>query len=31
MVSGEEASLSIRTLLENMEGSAFTGDFEGKV
>jgi hypothetical protein len=29
--SGDEASLSIGTLLGNMEGGSFTGDFEGKV
>jgi hypothetical protein len=29
--SGDEASLSIRTLLGNMEGGSFTRDFEGKV
>ena len=28
--SGDEASLSIGTLLGNMEGGSFTGDFEGK-
>jgi len=31
IVSGDEASLPIGTLLENMEGSSFTGDFEGKM
>jgi hypothetical protein len=30
IVSGDEASLSIGTLLENMEGGSFTRDFEGK-
>jgi hypothetical protein len=29
--SGDEASLSIGTLLGNMEGDSFNGDFEGKV
>jgi hypothetical protein len=29
--SGDEASLSTGTLLGNMEGGSFTGDFEGKV
>jgi len=29
--SGDEASLSLGTLLGNMEGGSFTGDFEGKV
>jgi hypothetical protein len=29
--TGDDASLSIGTLLENMEGGSFTGDFEGKV
>jgi hypothetical protein len=29
--SGDEASLSIATLLGNMVGGSFTGDFEGKV
>ena len=29
--SGDEASLSIGTLLGNVEGGSFTGDFEGKV
>jgi len=29
--SGNEASLSIGTLLGNMEGSSFSGDFQGKV
>jgi hypothetical protein len=29
--SGDEASLSIATLLGNMEGGSFTRDFEGKV
>jgi hypothetical protein len=29
--SGGEASLSIGTLLGNMEGGSFTRDFEGKV
>jgi len=28
---GDEASLSIGTLLEDMEGGSFTGDSEGKV
>jgi hypothetical protein len=27
--SGDEASLSIGTLLGNVEGAQFTGDFEG--
>ena len=30
-VSGDEVSLSIGTLLANMEGGSFAGDFEGKV
>jgi hypothetical protein len=30
IVSGDEASLSMRTLLENMERGSFTRDFEGK-
>jgi hypothetical protein len=29
--SGDEASVSRGTLLGNMEGSVFTGDFEGKM
>jgi hypothetical protein len=29
--SGDEASLSIGTLVGNMEGGSFTRDFEGKV
>jgi hypothetical protein len=29
--SGDEASLSIRTLLGNMEGGSFTGNFDGKM
>jgi len=29
--SGDEASLSIGTLLGNMEGGSFTRDFEGEV
>ena len=29
--SGDEASLSIETLLGNMEGGSFTWDFEGEV
>jgi hypothetical protein len=29
--SGDEASLSIGTLLGDVEGGSFTGDFEGKV
>jgi len=29
--SGDEASLTIGTLLGNMEGGSFTGDVEGKV
>jgi hypothetical protein len=29
--SGDEASISIGTLLGNMEGGSFTGEFEGKV
>jgi len=29
--SGDEASLSIGTLLGNTERGSFTGDFEGKV
>jgi len=28
--SGDKASLSIGTLLGNMEGVSFTGEFEGK-
>jgi len=28
--SGDEASLSMGTLMGNMVGGAFTGDFEGK-
>jgi len=31
IVSGDEASLSIATLWENMEGGSFTRNFEGKV
>jgi len=31
MGSGDEASLSIGTLLGYMEGGSFTGNFEGKV
>jgi hypothetical protein len=30
-VSGDEIALSIGTLLGNMEGGSFDGDFEGKV
>jgi hypothetical protein len=29
--SGDEASLAIGTVLGNMEGGSFTGEFEGKV
>jgi hypothetical protein len=29
--SGDEASLSIGTLLEKVEVGSFTGDYEGKV
>jgi len=29
--SRDEASLSVGTLLGNMEGGSFTGDFEGNV